>query len=660
MHPALTFSSKKILCGDKGVEATLPDLKGEWNFQNKTLFHLDETDEIYQGYGKRTSAYPYRQYNAYSRNISEKAVRIIILENDYLKAVFIPDFGGRLWELWDKSTGENLLYTNDVIRPSNLAICNAWFSGGVEWNIGMIGHTPFTMEPMFVSTLEDEHGNPILRMYEYERIRNVTYQMDFWLEENCPYLKCRMRITNQTNDVVPMYWWSNIAVPEYPGGRVIVPAEEAYTSSNADVSKTSVPYVDGNDISLYNQIPSQVDYFFNIPEDVYHYEANINANGYGLVQYSTKRLRGRKIFSWGANRGSSRWQEWLTNDAGRYVEIQGGLGKTQYGCIPMAPCTAWEWMEYYGPLHIDNFADHADFESAKAFMQKEAARVIGPDSIYSNGGIEAELKMRKPLALTKGKLVSTGSGYAITENLIRQQLQMTALPEHLDFSSDDTRQTEWNQLLTTGTFPSPDAESTPLDYCGNEYIYKKLKEYTSQNPDNWYAWFQKSCYEYYIQNYSQAAASIDQSLQCCESSVGLYIKALVSVQDKDSETARQILHKACLLRKSDLSFLKDAFRLALECDSSDLIIEIYESLDESLKKDGRLRFNYITALENTGNEKKAFELLTENDGLELADLRECDGGVGTLWQKLHNNLYPDCAEKTPYVFHFNAFDASDK
>lgn len=660
MHPTLTFSTKKILCGDKGTEATLPDLKGEWNFQNKMFFYLDETDEIYQGYGKRTSAYPYRQYNAYTRDVAEKEMSTIILENEFLKAVFLPEVGGRLWELWDKTTGENLLYTNDVIRPSNLAICNAWFSGGVEWNIGMIGHTPFTMEPMFVNTLEDEQGNPILRMYEYERIRNVTYQMDFWLEENCPYLKCRMRIVNQTDEVVPMYWWSNIAVPEYPGGRVIVHSDEAYTSGAADVSKTKVPYVNGADISLYNQIPAQVDYFFNIPYDVYHYEANINADGYGLAQYSTRRLQGRKIFSWGTNRGSSRWQEWLTKSAGRYVEIQGGLGKTQYGCIPMSPCTAWEWMEYYGPVHIENPADHADFETAKAFMDKEADRVIGPDSIYSNGGIEEELKQRKPLALTKGKIISAGSGYAITENLIRQQKGMSVLPEHLDFSSEDTRQTEWNQLLTDGTFPCPETEITPLDYCGNEYLYKKLSDYTAENPDNWYAWFHKSCYEYYVQNYAEAAASIAQSLGCCESSVGLYIQALVSVQGKDFETAKQALSKACDLRKSDLSFLKDGLRLALECDSSDLVIKVYESLDETLKNDGRLKFNYITALGNTGNEAKAYELLTENGGLELADLRECDGGVGTLWQKLHNSLYPDSVEKIPYIFHFNAFDSTDK
>ena len=43
--------------------------------------------------------------------------------------------------------------------------------------------------------------------------RKVTYQMDFWLEEGERFLNCRMRIVNEGTDVVPMYWWSNMAVP---------------------------------------------------------------------------------------------------------------------------------------------------------------------------------------------------------------------------------------------------------------------------------------------------------------------------------------------------------------------------------------------------------------------------------------------------------------
>ena len=89
----------------------------------------------------------------------------------------------------------------------------------------------------FTAELTDEDGNPVLRMYEYERVRQVEYQMDFWLGENDHHLNCRMRIVNSGKEVVPMYWWSNMAVPEYDKGRVIVPASKAFTSDAKDVKK---------------------------------------------------------------------------------------------------------------------------------------------------------------------------------------------------------------------------------------------------------------------------------------------------------------------------------------------------------------------------------------------------------------------------------------
>lgn len=206
MKPALTFQAETFSVSDLGPLTSTPDLIPGFNVQNKTNFYLEEDDEIFEGYGKLFTSFPYRQYACYNRSLHKKEILTAVLENDFLKATFLPGLGGRLWSLIDKTANENLLYTNDVIRPSNLAVRNAWFSGGVEWNIGIIGHTPFTMEPLFTSTLELEDGTPVLRMYEYERIRKVTYQMDFWLKEDSRFLNCRMRIFNQTDQVVPMYW----------------------------------------------------------------------------------------------------------------------------------------------------------------------------------------------------------------------------------------------------------------------------------------------------------------------------------------------------------------------------------------------------------------------------------------------------------------------
>ena len=163
--PELRFENMKIQGAELGEESCVPDLLGEHILQNHLKSRLDDADEIYEGYGCRKNAYPYRQYNSYTRKLKEKEIRTAVLENKYLKAVFLPEYGGRLWELWDKETGTNLLYTNDVLRFSNLAIRNAWFSGGVEWNIGVIGHHPYTVSPLYTAVTETQTGAPVLRMY---------------------------------------------------------------------------------------------------------------------------------------------------------------------------------------------------------------------------------------------------------------------------------------------------------------------------------------------------------------------------------------------------------------------------------------------------------------------------------------------------------------
>ena len=85
--------------------------------------------------------------------------------------------------------------------------------------------------------------------------------------------------------------------------------------------------VKGKDITDYQNIKNSVDYFFDIPEKNPKYIFNMDKNGYGLMQVSTRRLGSRKLFSWGNSDGSNRWQEFLTEEAGRYLEIQAGLAR---------------------------------------------------------------------------------------------------------------------------------------------------------------------------------------------------------------------------------------------------------------------------------------------------------------------------------------------
>src|SRR4051812_4034012 len=207
-------------------------------------------DASYPDLGHESAILPYRLQDEYNRRREPRAFKTAVLENEHLRAAFLLELGGRLWSLVHKPTGRELLYVNPVFQPANLAVRDAWFTGGVEWNVSIIGHCPLTCSPLFAARVKDDAGNDVLRLYEWDRIRRVPFQIDFSLAEDRPFLFARVRIINPNNHTMPMYWWSNIAVPEREDVRVIGPAEEAYRHAyDGALVEHRVPHYEGTDVT---------------------------------------------------------------------------------------------------------------------------------------------------------------------------------------------------------------------------------------------------------------------------------------------------------------------------------------------------------------------------------------------------------------------------
>ena len=172
---------------------------------------LADDDELWLSYSGLSSAFPYKSQDNYTHELPKYGVECYVLENEHLRATFVPGEGGKLWSLYDKDADKELLFANHVYRPAYLALRNAWASGGVEWNCGaFVGHHPYTCSTVFTATLTAEQsglGCPVLRMYSYERIRAVTHQMDFYLPEGAKFLHCRMRVVNDS--------WRDVLVVEH-------------------------------------------------------------------------------------------------------------------------------------------------------------------------------------------------------------------------------------------------------------------------------------------------------------------------------------------------------------------------------------------------------------------------------------------------------------
>ncbi len=636
--PELRFENMKIQGAELGEESCVPDLLGEHILQNHLKSRLDDADEIYEGYGCRKNAYPYRQYNSYTRKLKEKEIRTAVLENKYLKAVFLPEYGGRLWELWDKETGTNLLYTNDVLRFSNLAIRNAWFSGGVEWNIGVIGHHPYTVSPLYTAVTETQTGAPVLRMYEYERIRKVPYQMDFWLEEEDRFLNCRMRIVNESDNVIPMYWWSNIAVPEYESGRITVPSEKAFTNRDGAIFKVNIPIVDGIDITDYKKIPKSVDYFFEIDDKNPKYIANLNKDGYGLLHTSTQRLKSRKLFSWGNGQASDHWQEFLTDKAGRYIETQAGLTKTQYGCIPMNPHTEWEWLEQYGPVTLTG---------ENQSHQEREKRLTGILEALNNAEcMERKLQETAAMAKTRARVIMTGSGYGAFE-------EHGKWSEHLEFVITSDSLEQWKHFFETGVLHKPSADNVPDEFLiNNENLEFLVKTLETVNKENWYAYYQAGIGCFSKEDYKNAEKFLLKSWNmepnpwACHGLACTYL-----LTEKGREAVKWMMEG--LKIENRISYLKEGLRILFCCKAYAEIVDFFERQSKETQEVGKLKFYYISALHRLGENKKAYEIMEGNGGFVIDDIREGEESVSQLWSELYEKLYGVKAP-VPYKYDFKA------
>lgn len=480
----LTIRTYTMPSASLGRENPLPDLKSVADAHAK--IEIDETtvnpDEArYMGWGRVNTILPYTIQDGYDRTYRDHAFKAFVLENEYLKATFLPELGGRLWSLFDKEAGRELLHVNPVFQPCNLALRNAWISGGVEWNVGIIGHTPFTVDHMACQQLALSDGTPVLRMFQYERVRHLFYKLEAFLPDGARELYIRVRIDNATDEDTAVYWWSNMAVNEGEDVRVVVPADKAFRYGyGGKLAKVPVPYMTAEadklrgeaarlarenggrldwDITRTTTLPQSMDFFFDVPKEARPFIAAPGKDGYGMCQTSTGELRGRKLFVWGMGTGGRHWQEFLAREGCAYIELQAGLAKTQLEHLPMKGGESISWLESYGAVQADPDAVQGEDYSAAVASVANALETVRPARVLE----ELHSRLKRELDGQNGEVLHSGMGFARAEKaLLGDQFRTAGLS--LDAMDLGPREEPWMTLAAGGGLTCPEPDEEPLSF----------------------------------------------------------------------------------------------------------------------------------------------------------------------------------------------------
>lgn len=455
---------------------------------------------------------PYTLQDGYNRTRKNRSFKTVVLENETLKATFLIELGGRLWSLYHKKKKKELLYVNPVFQPCNLAIRNAWFSGGVEWNIGIMGHSVFTCSPVFVATLKMGDGTPVLRMYEWERIRMVPFQIDVFLPENSDFLFVRVKIVNPNEFEVPMYWWSNIAVPEEKDSRVLVPANSAYTHMyNGEKKSFPIPVINGIDLSYPTNFQRSADIFYIIDTERQPWITTVDREGKGLIQTSTSRLKGRKLFVWGMHQGGRHWQKFLSGNDHPYIELQAGITYTQWEYIQMPAGAEWSWLEAYGLIEVPPEKAHSsDWETAYTSVDKELKKTIPMDKLEEQLIETEEMADRKP-----DEIIQRGSGWGALERIRREKFGEKPLPSSLIFddASLTAEQLPWLKLLREGELPYISPKEKICGWMIQKHWQEILEGSIKKGKSNhWLSWLHLGNMYYNQSNVEKAKTLWEKSL----------------------------------------------------------------------------------------------------------------------------------------------------
>jgi len=531
---------------------------------------------------------PYLKQDRYDRNRIRRTLKAVIMQNDHLVATVLPDYGGRLYSLIDKDEGRELLFRNPVIQPANLAIRDAWLSGGVEWNIGQVGHTFTTCSPMFCGLVQGYRDEQFFRIYEYERQKKLFWQVDFHMPDDSRELFVYVRIVNDNPFDSPMYWWSTTAVPEDAKTRVLTSGSRAMFSRPSDGVQTMgempfFPDFGPKDYSYTLNMKVSNDFFVQTPSDEKTpWEAAAYENGEVTFEKSTSLLHYRKIFCWGDRPGGWRWKEYLSEEGGgSYIEIQAGIGRSQRHGLVMPAKSEWEFTTAFGGLTGDKDALHdRDWDKACQYLNDQLHERVTPARLYGLHRKFSILGKRVP-----EEIFHLGSGWGALEASMREA-KGERMPEGFVFPecSIGPDQEYWIALIKNGSLP----ETNPPSYTMDEHI----KDLLEKSPDSWQKYYHLGVIAAELPDREEAVRLFKKS---CEQKENIWALRAMAVLESDPNKAEMYYDKAFTLGFTDVAFAQEYLKLLVDHKETAKAYEVYKALPEEFKDDERVMINAVSA-----------------------------------------------------------------
>ena len=356
---------------------------------------------------KNPKIYPYFTFDGYDLNSEQKKFKIIELENDYVQVFVMPEVGGKVWGAIEKSTGNEFIYRNEVVKYRNISMRGPWTSGGIEFNFGLIGHHPSTATPVDYVIQENEDGSVSCIVGNIDLPSRTQWRVKINLPKDYAGFFTEAVWYNPTPLHQSYYNWMTAAAPAANDLEFFTPGnaylEHSGKSNNWPINEG------GKNLSKYNQNNFG-------PSKSYHVVGEFNDffggyyknSGYGYGHWGNyEDIPGQKLWLWSQSRSGGIWEDLLTDTDGQYIEFQAGRLFVQYlpsgdvnpiSNVSFEPNSIDIWQESWFPVkEIGGISDASQYGAIYIIRDEDSTTLNLNPFINFNGKIQILLDDKKYL-----------------------------------------------------------------------------------------------------------------------------------------------------------------------------------------------------------------------------------------------------------------------
>ena len=343
--------------------------------------------------------------------------RAVILENDYLYVMVLPELGGRIQRALDKTNGYDFVYYNRVIKPALVGLAGPWISGGIEFNWPQ-HHRPSTFMPVDCTLREAPDGSASVILGETDRMNGTKANMTFTLYPDKAYIEIRGQLFNPTDFPQTFLWWANPAVSVNDYTFSVFPPDVNAVMDHGKRAVSTFPiatgeyykadYSAGVDISRYKNIRVPTSYMaaHSDFDFVGNYDESREA---GLLHVADHHVSpGKKQWTWGCGDFGKTWDRNLTDEDGPYIELMTGMYcDNQPDFTWLKPQEEKRFVQYFMPYKSVGRVSNATKDIILGIDYLDAEnRVLEPDPFAF--GKEANDALARRASSARLKVYATG------------------------------------------------------------------------------------------------------------------------------------------------------------------------------------------------------------------------------------------------------------